>query len=215
MTWCFCSHFVNLIYVASPLAAAEAGLLPSAWLGPFLDEAPWGTLQEHDRPSGNQLPGPQIAPQGLSARLLPVAATLTAHTLPATPRRASEGGGWPPFLLISSLFLLSLLHLVCSCLPPCIMDMETGFSLSSPSFLPWDLYSTRKKCVTKWHSSDCTGNIKLVCVCVGVRAPSYLCVEIMNNFVVVETRNQKENWVTKKQWFSKLNGDLCFVLPVY
>lgn len=97
-------------------AASEAGLLPSARLGSIPDEAPRRTLQEHDRPSGNQLPGPQIAPQGLPAWLLPVAATSAAvHTPPPALQGALGGGGGCTSSSSSSffLFLLSVLHPVC------------------------------------------------------------------------------------------------------
>lgn len=95
-------------------AASEAGLLPSARLGSFPDEAPRRTLQEHDRPSGNQLPGPQIAPQGLPARLLPVAAAPAAvHTASSPAGGARRGGAEHLLFLFLFLFLLSVLHPVC------------------------------------------------------------------------------------------------------
>lgn len=48
-------------------AEAEVGVLAAARLGPFPSAAPWGALQEHDRPLGNFLPGTQIASEGFGA----------------------------------------------------------------------------------------------------------------------------------------------------
>lgn len=78
---------INSLCVASLPTASEAGLCPPTRLGSLPHEAPWRTLQEHDRPSGNQLPGPQTAPQGLPARVLPVAVTSVAPH-PPTPSPA-------------------------------------------------------------------------------------------------------------------------------
>lgn len=41
------------------VSASEASVLPSAGLGPLPDKAQRRTLQEHDRPARNQLPGAQ------------------------------------------------------------------------------------------------------------------------------------------------------------
>lgn len=46
------------------IAEAEVGVLAAAGLGPLLSSAPWGTLQEHDRPLGNLFPGTQTASEG-------------------------------------------------------------------------------------------------------------------------------------------------------
>ena len=45
-------------------AEAEVGVLAAAGLGPLLSSAPWGALQEHDRPLGNLFPGTQTASEG-------------------------------------------------------------------------------------------------------------------------------------------------------
>lgn len=45
-------------------AEAEVGVLATAGLGPVLSSAPWGALQEHDRPFGNLFPGTQTASEG-------------------------------------------------------------------------------------------------------------------------------------------------------
>lgn len=138
-------------------AASEAGLLPSARLGSIPDEAPRRTLQEHDRPSGNQLPGPQIAPQGLPAWLLPVAATSAAvHTPPPALQGALGGGGVHLFFFF---FLLSFSTVrTSSCLLPLFLLLSWMWKqapfLSSPSLLPQHfLSSVREEWLPRWSSS--------------------------------------------------------------
>lgn len=52
----------------SPLPAeAQAGVLPTARLGPLPGQAPRRALQEHDGPAGHLLPGAETASQGHGA----------------------------------------------------------------------------------------------------------------------------------------------------
>ena len=225
-TWCIFSACIKPLSAASPLAASEAGLRPSARLGSFPNEAPWRTLQEHDRPSGNQLPGPQIAPQGLPAWLLPVTAIPAAPHPPKPAGGTGMGGNLHLFfsLLLLSLFplppplcfLSSFLYRGCGNRPPLLSPLfflTTSSLLSGRSGCPGGVYSSaaasvnglslppthdhwllqnpsqgslfqEKNRVIKWHSSDCTCNIRLtvaapygvVCVCVFVYVSGCVCV---------------------------------------
>ena len=49
-------------------AEAEVGVLTAAGLGSLLSSAPWGALQEHDRPLGNLFAGTQTASEGFGTR---------------------------------------------------------------------------------------------------------------------------------------------------
>lgn len=116
------------------LSASEVGLLPSARLGPFPDEASWESLQEHDRPIRNQLPGSEIAPKGLPAWFLSVAAVPAVFN-PFKRHWEWRVGGWmpaarllfPPSLPHHSLFLASRFTLFASSL-----YCGCGNRLSSP-----------------------------------------------------------------------------------
>lgn len=135
-----CSACINLLRVDCALTASEAGLCASAWLGPFPDEAPWGTLQEHDRPSGDKLSGPQTAPQGLPARHLPVAATQAApHPPLMSPRRRQHASFWakPPPPLLSPFPVGLFPSLLC---PSLYCGCGNWLSTSS---LPWRRRSGR------------------------------------------------------------------------
>ena len=49
-------------------AEVEVGVLAAAGLGSLLSSAPWGTLQEHDRPLGDLFAGTQTASEGFGTR---------------------------------------------------------------------------------------------------------------------------------------------------
>ena len=49
-------------------AEAEVGVLAAAGLGSLLSSAPWGALQEHDRPLGDLFAGTQTASEGSGTR---------------------------------------------------------------------------------------------------------------------------------------------------
>lgn len=49
-------------------AEAEVGVLTAAGLGSLLSSAPWGALQEHDRPLGDLFAGTQTASEGFGTR---------------------------------------------------------------------------------------------------------------------------------------------------
>lgn len=244
MTWCICSACINPLCVASPLAASEAGLLPSARLGSFPDETPWRTLQEHDRPSWNQLPGPQTAAQGLPARLLPVAATQAAFTHHLHPLQGALGGEHPPSLLLfrppslspirtshslptfflpvlwmwktGSLFLFLLFFFTTSslfsgrsgCPGGVYSSAAASYSVNGRSLPPthdhWLLQNPsqgssfqEKNCVIKWHSSDCTCNIRLTVV--APYGAMCVCVFVCACAIIFVCRDNESSWCKQTQ----------------